>query len=297
MSGRRGLRIQGLVEDELSKYADIHYEESLAVRRQAARYIESCHLEDGGYFFACILPSSTLDTYFAIKSLCLLDMRPEQPLLFRDYFLNHVKADSRRSVRSIFLAAEVLEALGQPLDRLRRYASRLIALQNRAGGFGTVRNLYVEASSELEATYQAVRALRILQIEFERQDTAHFILNFLNPDGGFGRERHLTLATTFYAAKTLKLLGFDLGELAATEKYLRNRENEWRVHFIEDAFWLVRALTCFGEKLNISETIKRFVLACQRANGGFARATAIGIPTLEYTFYALSILREVGALH
>jgi len=37
-------------------------------------------------------------------------------------------------------------------------------------------------------------------------------------------------------------------------------------------------------------------MECQRANRGFSRATAMGIPTLEYTFYALSILKEVGAL-
>jgi hypothetical protein len=55
-------------------------------------------------------------------------------------------------------------------------------------------------------------------------------------------------------------------------------------------------LANLGEKSNVPDRVMRFVMMCQRANGGFSRGTIMGIPTLEYTFYALSILREVGAL-
>jgi hypothetical protein len=39
-----------------------------------------------------------------------------------------------------------------------------------------------------------------------------------------------------------------------------------------------------------------FVMMCRRLGGGFCRVPVMGIPTLEDTFYALSILRQMGAL-
>ncbi|MCR4394444.1 MAG: hypothetical protein NUV31_08765, partial [Dehalococcoidales bacterium] len=60
-------------------------------RRDVLGYIERCHLEDGGYFFARISPSSGLDTYFAVKSLSILGVKPDRPEAIADFFLNDVK--------------------------------------------------------------------------------------------------------------------------------------------------------------------------------------------------------------
>ena len=88
----------------------------------------------------------------------------------------------------------------------------------------------------------------------------------------------------------------DTGKIIATRNYLRRREEKWQVQFIEDVYWLVVGLHNLGEKTNFPDRVMRFVMDCQRQNGGFSRATIMGIPTLEYTFYALSILERVGAL-
>jgi hypothetical protein len=92
------------------------------------------------------------------------------------------------------------------------------------------------------------------------------------------------------------LLGVEATKLTASGDYLRKREENWQVQFIEDVYWLVLGLAALGEKTSVPDRVTRFVMMCQRQNGGFSRAIEMGIPTLEYTFYALSILKEAGAL-
>lgn len=87
-----------------------------------------------------------------------------------------------------------------------------------------------------------------------------------------------------------------MNKLTGTREYLRKRESNWQIEFIEDTYWLTSGLANLGEKTSSMDRIINFVLECQRPNGGFPRATAIGIPTLEYTYYALSILKEAVLL-
>ena len=266
-------------------------------RRKVVNYIERCHLDDGGYFFARIPPSSGTDTYFAVKSLALLGVKPPHPEVVANFFLRQIKEGTLGGITGIFNAVEVINEIGQISDDLRSYAQEHItAWQNKAGGFGAVENIYVEVSSELEETYRAVRILKAIGATFDEQVISGFVFSFLNRDGGYGSNRHSTLASTFYATAIHKLLEVDIQKLARTRAYLGRREASWKVQFIEDLFWLVEGLTNLGEEPASPERFIKFVVACQRQGGGFARATIMGIPTLEYTFYALSILKEVGVL-
>jgi len=264
---------------------------------QALRYIESCHLEDGGYFFARIPPSSGTDTCFAVKSLALLGVKPRNPAAVANFFLRQIKEGTLSGITGIFNAVEVINELGEITNDLRSYAQeQIIAWQNKAGGFGAMENIYIEVPSELEETYRAVRILKTIGATFDEQVISGFVFSLLNRDGGYGRNGHSTLASTFYATAIDKLLGVDTQKLAGTRAYLRRREESWQVQFIEDLFWLVEGLANLGEKSNFPDRVTEFVLECQRQGGGFARATVMGIPTLEYTFYALSVLHEVGGL-
>ena len=261
------------------------------------KYIERCHLEDGGYFFARIPPSNGLDTYFAVKSLSILGVKPDRHEAIASFFLNDLKAGTLGGMTGIFLAVEVLNELGRLTDDLRSYAHQRIMLrQNKVGGFGALEDIYIEVPSELEETYRAVRVLKIIGADFDSEKVIRFVSSFLRSDGGYGAKGYSTLASTFYATEIHKLLGVEMGKLNATRDYLRKREGSWQVQFIEDVYWLVLGLANLGEKTNVLEWVTRFVMMCQRSNGGFSRATIIGIPTLEYTFYALSILREIGVL-
>ena len=266
-------------------------------RREVVEYIERCHLEDGGYFFARVPPSSGLDTYFAVKSLSILGVKPDNPEAIVSFFLNDFKAGTLVSMTGVFVSLEVLNELGILTDDLTSYAcNHIIPLQNKAGGFGALENIDVEVASELQDTYRAVRVLKTIGADFDECKITDFVLGELNPDGGYGRERRSTLSSTFYATEIHKLLGHDTKTLNVTRDYLRKREENWQVQFIEDVYWLVLGLANLGGKTNVPDRVTRFVMECQRSNGGFSRATIMGIPTLEYTFYALSILRETGIM-
>jgi len=285
-----------LKEDTLKEY-ETSYRLGRSFHREVVKYIERCHLEDGGYFFARVPPSSGLDTYFAVKSLSILGVKPDRPEAIASFFLNDIKDGSLGGMTGIFLTVEVLNELGRMTDKLRNYAQpRIMALQNKTGGFGAYENIDIEVPSELQETYRALKVLKIIGADFDGQKVGRFVFRMLNPDGGYGGKGYSTLASTFYATEIHKLLGVQAGKLTVTRDYLRKREGNWQVQFIEDVYWLVLGLANLGEKTNLPDRVTRFVMMCQRSNGGFSRATIMGIPTLEYTFYALSILRETGVL-
>lgn len=261
-------------------------------------YIERCRLEDGGYFFARVLPSSGMDTYCAVKSLFLLGIKPDRSEDVAGFFLNQTEDGSLGGITGLFYAVEVLHELGQITDEFRNYAgSQLCPLQNKAGGFGAYENVDVEVPSELQDTYRAVRTLNIIKRDLDREKVGRFVAGFLNPDGGYGSKGYSTLSSTFYATAIYRLLRLHNLGMTATKGYLRRREQYWQVQFIEDLYWLVEGLANLSEKPIYPDRFTMFVLECQRHNGGFSRATIMGIPTLEYTYYAISILKKTGALH
>ena len=266
-------------------------------RRKVIGYIEECHLEDGGYFFARVPPSGGLDTYFAVKSLSILGVKPDRPEAIARFFLSNIAEGMIGGIIGIFLAVEVLNEIGRMTEGLRNYArQRIMALQNKAGGFGAYKDIRVEVPSELQNTYRAVRVLKIIGADFDKEKVNGFVFSFLRPDGGYGAKGYSTLASTFYATEIYKLLGVDVGKLKDTKDYLHTIEENTEAQFIEDLYWLILGMANLGVKTNMPDKVMSFVMMCQRLRGGFSRAPVMGISTLEDTFYALSILREIGAL-
>ena len=122
--------------DLLAEY-ETSYRLGHSFARKVVKYIERCHLEDGGYFFARVPPPSGLDTYFAVKSLSLLGVKPDRPEAIASFFLNDVRKGTLGGMTSIFVAVEVLNELGRMTDELRSYTrQKIMPLQNSAGGFG-----------------------------------------------------------------------------------------------------------------------------------------------------------------
>jgi hypothetical protein len=286
-----------MLKENTPKEYETSYRLGHSFRRDVIGYIERCHLKDGGYFFARVLPSSGLDTLFAIKTLSILRVKPNRPEATASFFLNDVKEGKLVGITGVFLAVEVLNELGQMTDELRNYAQpRIMAFQNEAGGFGAYKDIRVEVPSELQNTYRAVRVLKTIGADFDKEKVTGFVFSFLRPDGGYGAKGYSTLASTFYATEIYKLLGVGTGKLTVSRDYLRKREDNWQVEFIEDLYWLVLGLANLGEKTNMPDRVLTFVMMCQRLGGGFSRAPVMGIPTLEDTFYALSILRKIRTL-
>jgi len=268
-----------------------------SLKEKVIRYIENCRLEDGGYFFARVPPSSRLDTYFAVKSLALLKTVPESPAHTAAFFLDDFKEGTLTGMTAIFTGVEVLHELGQITEEVKDYALRhVISYQNSAGGYGALQDFDVELTSELQDTYRAVKVLTDIKAGIDKPQISGFLRGYLNADGGYGRNGYSTLASTFYATAVHRMLGTDTKTMQSTRDYLRQRERRWQVEFIEDIYWLTMGLVNTGERVELTDKIRHFVTECQRPNGGFARAVEIGIPTLEYTFYAVSVLNCLDML-
>jgi len=264
------------------------------LREQVNHYVENCHLDDGGYFFARIPPSSAMDTFYAIKTMSMLGLKPDHPAKTKNFLLSALKEGSWFGIDGLFAAVEVLCELNSYIQLSPHYLDRINLLKNSMGGFGVVNNLDIEVVSEMETTYRVLRILTLLSIDFDKRQITDFVLKFRNEDGGFGKNHFSTLASTFYATEIFKLIEYSGDEFELTTSYLRSSENEWKLNFIEDVYWMSHSLTNLGQKPDLAEWIISFVKDCQRSNGGFARKGVMGIPTLEYTYYAVSILRTLS---
>jgi hypothetical protein len=58
---------------------------------------------------------------------------------------------------------------------------------------------------------------------------------------------------------------------------------------LEQIFFIVQSLRLLEEPLPDPLEILRFVESCRRNNGGSSRSRTMGIPTIEYTYMAVSI--------
>jgi hypothetical protein len=267
------------------------------LREKIIKYIQSCHLDDGGYFFARIPPSSGMDTYFAVKSLVMLGEKPDNAEKTELFLKSGIEDGSLNNLTGIFLSSEVLNELDMINNKFINHAFKLVqGMKNEPGGFGAYKDINIETPSELQDTYRAVKILNIIGRDINKPELFEFTCQFLNADGGYGANNYSTLASTYYATEIYKILGFDVKELAVTRDYLRKIEARWQISSIEDLFWLSGALANLNEGVDYAERASDFVLECLRYNGGLARVPIIGIPNLEYTFYGLSILKNTGYL-
>jgi hypothetical protein len=199
------------------------------------------------------------------------------------------------SVHGVYLLCGLLEELGEGLDSSRPYARLVADSENSVGGFGAYEDVYVESASELQVTYEAVSVLARLGYPLNHQRVESFLSRFRQPDGGFGLYRS-TLPSTYYACAALAQLPDSGPLMEGAGLYLQRWAQRWDVYFLDDVFWLVQGLSLTGGAAPCAANAATHLLACQRLQGGFARAPAIGISTLEHTYYALQVLDSVGLL-
>ncbi|MCL4353459.1 hypothetical protein M1615_03285 [Patescibacteria group bacterium] len=256
-------------------------------------YTEDKHLKDGGYFFAKVEPSSGLDTYYAVKILKMLGMKPQDPLGVKRFFLDMEASEGIDDITGLYLNLETLKEIGYDLTRFRCYESIVKETQNRHGGFGTVGELYVEIASELETTYRAVVISNDLNCSLDKNSLVEFIFSFQNKDGGFGSKGLSLLSTTYYALSILQELG-ERKKIAKIPNFLLDIERSNFFNFyLEDIFWLTESLQLLKQKPRDTKTIISFLEMCIRIDGGFSRSINLGISTLEDTYYAVTILKRL----
>jgi len=261
-----------------------------------AGYVEACRVADGGYFFAQISPASAQDTYFALACLRLLGQEPQDVAGVKRWVEEWRRTPSNvSSIHGVYLLCGLLEELGEGPEPARAYARLVADSENSVGGFGAYEDVYVESASELQETYEAVSVLARLGCPLNHERVESFLGRFRQPDGGFGLHRS-TLPSTYYACTTLAQLPDRWPLMQGAGLYLQRCAQRWDAYFLDDIYWLVQGLSLTGGAAAFASQAATHVLACQRPQGGFARAVAIGIPTLEHTYYALQVLDSVALL-
>jgi len=260
-------------------------------KQEIINYIESRHQKDGGYFFADIEPSSGADTFYAVKILKMLGVKPQNPEKIQKFFQEMDADKTINDIKGLYFILEVLKDLGFNLDHYQHYEGILNQNKNKQGGFGLTGKIYIEVASELQTTYEAIIVAKNLNFKLHRQTLKKFIFSFQNKDGGFGSYGFSLLATTYYALASLD----ELGLLKYNNKisvYLRIKEEKLPGFYLEDLFWLVMSRALLGEKPRNMKEIVSFIYDCWRQdNGGFCRSRNIGISTFEDTYYATTILK------
>ncbi|PIP32864.1 hypothetical protein COV53_03745 [Candidatus Gottesmanbacteria bacterium CG11_big_fil_rev_8_21_14_0_20_37_11] len=281
-------------------------------RQRIIEYLEDKHLPDGGYFFAKVEPSSGLDTYFAVKTLKLLGTKPGNIQSVISFWKNEDRSGNIDDLEGLYLYAETLKELSictQALERHKKLLNEIYqdnqllrkrAFKTVSGDFGlydaSVNTLFTDIlEGELKELYYFTSLISQFQLEIEEKRIIQFIFSLQNKDGGFGKIRDSQSATTYYALKILNLLSYPVKSLIKTKEHVKR---EWsKVNYLEDLFWHIESLSLLKLPFPSSEQIILFLYDCFRDNGGFSRSRNLGIPTIEYTYYAVSILKRLSKIH
>ncbi|MCX8126536.1 MAG: hypothetical protein N3E40_05310 [Dehalococcoidia bacterium] len=278
------------LENQLRITAD----ERVRLCQRVISYVESCQVEDGGYFFARIAPASLTDTYYAVSTLAILGKRPERVDRVVNYVNGLNDSDILSDWRGIFAACVVLSIIDSPLTICRDAAIRLLASRGLPLDCLQAHSLYVEVVSELENLASAVSVMCILRLPFDSTGLKSYLANAQNADGSFGSAGRSRIATSFYATQICRILDWSPYFLNKTLDFLKYQEKVWPVAFIEDVFWLCGGLANLGIELECADKAIDFALSCERERGGFSRSNVIGIRTLESTYYGISVLNTAG---
>jgi len=265
------------------------------MRKRIIKYVTERQTSDGGYFFACVPPGSLLDTYYAIKTLNMLETKPPNIELTED-FVNSFQSDYQSgNIHALFLATEVLSALGKSVATFYKFGKSALERFN-VSQFENYGNLDIDVTSELKPVYESVVVFTNLKIDFQKTQILKLVLALFNKDGGFGRNRNSTLSTTFYALKILFLLNSLTGTQESVAEFLAAKRQN--LFFIEEFYYWLGSCFIIGKNLpeSVKEEMAHLIWGYQRVSGGFARSRAIGIATLEYTYYAVSMLKVLGQI-
>lgn len=261
----------------------------------AVNYINARQTTDGGYFFARVPPGNLQDAFFAVESLKLMGFQPHHKDKLERFVLGFQPDYANGNIHALYLAASIFKSLGKSLEEFYKYGESAL-YRFSLNELARFDRLDSETVSELKHIYEAVTVFNLLNVEYDKQSVAEFIFLVRNLDGGFGRNGFSTLATTCYAIQTLTSLDYPQKYQEQTREFLIKMEKE--IYYIEDLFYYFMSRTLLGERLFYPERMRYAarILEYQRENGGFARARPIGISTLEYTYYAISVLKSLQAV-
>jgi len=272
-------------------------------KKEIIRYLEDCHIEDGGYYFAKIAPSSGLDTCFAVKTLQMLGVKPAKIDPIVQFWRDQDAEGNLSDVTGLYFSVETIKALGLPLDNFTKYKKFLESYERKTEDKSDnipidieIAPIYADlVDNEAQTIFYLVTLLKDLNCRIDNTSIKTQLNFFQNNDGGFGVMKGSQLATTFYCLSITDLIGYKLENKDQTECYLFSELG--RVNYLEEYYWAVESLVLLEKIIPNKDKIITFLNACKRDNGGFSRSQFMGISTIEYTFQAVSLLKRLGELN
>jgi len=280
-------------------------------RKKIIEYIEERHLSDGGFFFARVLPSQPRDTYFATLTLTLLNADFDKDAVLR-FWDKEINANIFLRFSGIFWAIDSLRLLKKGRSvfekQWKSYATSLIKdhhelaqffyypiAELRPDAFDSVMLNISLANEYLAELFSLVSLYRSLEQEFDEGKVALHVSGFQQKDGGFGRRNASDTGMTLNALRIFQVLRRDPPNKRKIRTYLQGQFLKF--DYLESLFDVTEGLALLNDSpLPHKEAALDFISSCQRNNGGFSRAMATGIPTLENTYQAVSILRNYKIL-
>ncbi|MEW6173756.1 MAG: hypothetical protein AB1510_11955 [Bacillota bacterium] len=272
----------------------INHSEWGKLAERTVRYLESCRVADGGYYFARITPGSPHDTFYAVAALQLLGVGPVKPDGVVEFFQGLLRREALQTPAAVFFTVSSLALLGRLDSKWSVLGKKLQRIQDPEGGFWIPKYLWVEAASRLTNTYYAVGALTRLNMPFRREECARLVARELNSVLATGELD--SLATVYYGIEILTLLEQPFPvETDIILPYLENVSGE--AGFLEHWYYVTAIYRHLGKTPRFFKKVVDFTLGCERTRGGFARSPSpCAISTVIYTFYAVEIMQALGLL-
>lgn len=278
----------------LRALAEIRRIKDLSMARAIADYVINRQNADGGYTFCQGVESNAQDTYYGLSILNRLN----QSFPNIDKTFEFLKSSRIDSIYSTYYVAKALLLLGK---RKIRCEEHLRSILDSKRYFGSIA-VFPEVSSEFTTTFMTIELANQLDINFESEEVASWLLGFRNQDGGYGPHGQSNINSTYYATASLNMLKQNPENLRETLMFVRACEKPYGgftvvpmnfTPYMEHVFYGVMTLALFDEESRYPSQITDFVLKCQNKNGGFARSD-VGISTFENTFQAVSVLQRLG---
>jgi len=266
-----------------------------SLTKNVVNYVVSRQNADGGYNFVQGDESNANDTYYGLAILKLLD----SPFPNVEMTLDWLRKFRLGTIYSFYYVGKALSLCGEDLgNRFEKYVVSTITSKRHFGSM----DVYIEVASEFRATHMVLELANLLGVDLTSKDVVDWFLAHKNEDGGFGAHSHSNINSTYYATACIRLLKYDMGNLQSTVAFLRACEKPYGgftvvpqsfAPYMEYTHYGVMALDALGENCRFPSQTVDFVLSCQNANGGFARAD-LGISTFENTFQAVNAMQKLA---
>jgi hypothetical protein len=267
--------------------------------RNAVSYIRERRCKDGGYCFYRLEEPNPKDTYHAVSAIESLGVPLDDPATER-YLLEVQRPDgSYDSIYSVYHSVMALSIMGRTperdpmpfvMEQLRLHRPEEVPLE------------VISAFGSLHMAVNMCHHLGDLPQRPVREEIIRFVEGLRCGDGGFGRPRP-TLVETREALEMLEWLGEPLG-IIESERLIRTFEDPGfgfvnvpgtSPAFLEHVHSGIVACHAHALRLRYADACTSFVIGCSRANGGFSRSVADGIPTLECTHLAVESISLLGS--